>query len=635
MKLLKLTLHNFKGIADFVLEPNGADLNIHGKNAAGKTSLFDAESWLFFDKDSDGKQRNPKMTDNDGNSMGLDADVEAVLEIDGATVTLRKVQKEDWVKPRGKAHAEMKGHKVEYFVNEVPKSKRDYDTAVSNMIDEGLFKLLANPKHFNEGIKWPEKREILMALCPALTDADIIYGNPALQEIPSLIGNLVGNKRVDDLMAILKLKRGKVSSERKGIPERIDEAKRTLPAAYEGDIEAEITELKNTREEAERDKVKITTGGLLGGKKFELTKIENLITKEGFNQDGARDNKARSIQSQISDLKVAVHKSENKIKTSEQEIATLEGLNTQWRKDKDNLRIDYDAIKASVYSTESCSKCGQELPENQRQSEEEFNGVKSRNLEKIGAQGRAMKAQITEREDRIADHKEAIMQYEESKIGDLDDIRKLEEEIDNTDDVKIDTTTIDGLRKSRTDLELEIRNLEGKNADEVAKYNQIILEIDDELSEKNMILAAQTNAVKTRERIDSLGASEKVLAKELERIEGEIFQLEEFERAKINLLEGQINDKFKYAKFRMFKQQLNEGSTPTCETTLNGKAYDDLSNSEQINIGLDIINTLSKFYGVVAPIFVDNAEAVSDVLPTEGQQIRLYVSKPDKVLRIE
>ncbi|MFP3381455.1 hypothetical protein SB767_34615, partial [Bacillus sp. SIMBA_069] len=53
------------------------------------------------------------------------------------------------------------------------------------------------------------------------------------------------------------------------------------------------------------------------------------------------------------------------------------------------------------------------------------------------------------------------------------------------------------------------------------------------------------------------------------------------------------------------------------------------------NVGLDIINTLSEHYGITAPIFVDNAEAVTKMIDTSTQVISLIVSEKDKQLRVE
>ena len=60
-----------------------------------------------------------------------------------------------------------------------------------------------------------------------------------------------------------------------------------------------------------------------------------------------------------------------------------------------------------------------------------------------------------------------------------------------------------------------------------------------------------------------------------------------------------------------------------------------MSNSQEIKVGLDVIRTLSKHYGISTPIFVDNCESITELPPMDGQVIRLIVSAGDKELRIE
>ena len=57
--------------------------------------------------------------------------------------------------------------------------------------------------------------------------------------------------------------------------------------------------------------------------------------------------------------------------------------------------------------------------------------------------------------------------------------------------------------------------------------------------------------------------------------------------------------------------------------------------TKRINVGLDIINTLCEINEMCAPIVVDNAESVTNVMATVSQMICLVVSAEDKVLRIE
>ena len=101
------------------------------------------------------------------------------------------------------------------------------------------------------------------------------------------------------------------------------------------------------------------------------------------------------------------------------------------------------------------------------------------------------------------------------------------------------------------------------------------------------------------------------------------------------MLEEKINKKFMHATFRMFVENINGSLEETCDTTYNGVPYNSMNNGAKINIGLDICNTLSEYYGISLPCFVDNSEAVTSLTPTSAQQIKLFVSKGDKKLRIE
>lgn len=54
IKILRLTMDNFKGRRHMELDLNGGNLNVYGTNAAGKTTIFDAFTWLLFGKNSNG-----------------------------------------------------------------------------------------------------------------------------------------------------------------------------------------------------------------------------------------------------------------------------------------------------------------------------------------------------------------------------------------------------------------------------------------------------------------------------------------------------------------------------------------------------------------------------------------------------
>jgi hypothetical protein len=83
IRLQRLSLRDFQG-GTFTLDANGEDVSVFGDNAAGKTRLASAFSWLLFDKDSLGRSDfEIKNINAQGESEhGLEHSVEAVLEIE-------------------------------------------------------------------------------------------------------------------------------------------------------------------------------------------------------------------------------------------------------------------------------------------------------------------------------------------------------------------------------------------------------------------------------------------------------------------------------------------------------------------------------------------------------------------------
>jgi DNA repair exonuclease SbcCD ATPase subunit len=60
----RLSLLNFKGLREFQIEFNDSMTSVLGKNGSGKTTIFDAFTWLLFGKDSeDRKSFNIKTLD--------------------------------------------------------------------------------------------------------------------------------------------------------------------------------------------------------------------------------------------------------------------------------------------------------------------------------------------------------------------------------------------------------------------------------------------------------------------------------------------------------------------------------------------------------------------------------------------
>ena len=188
IKLMLLRLTNFKGFRSYTLEPGGLDEAIYGDNETGKTTLFDAFTWLLFGKDSLGRSDfGIKTLDTDGNPIpNIDHSVEAVLEIDGRLRTFTRTYREKYTKKKGTKEAELTGHETLYVIDDMPMKEMEYQGAIRSIMDEGVFKLLTSARWFNEQLSWQERRKVIMATKQVTWEA-ILAADANLAELPALV----------------------------------------------------------------------------------------------------------------------------------------------------------------------------------------------------------------------------------------------------------------------------------------------------------------------------------------------------------------------------------------------------------------------------------------------------------------
>jgi hypothetical protein len=122
-------------------------------------------------------------------------------------------------------------------------------------------------------------------------------------------------------------------------------------------------------------------------------------------------------------------------------------------------------------------------------------------------------------------------------------------------------------------------------------------------------------------------------AQKIANIEGDEYVMKDFTKAKIAEAEARINRLFSSVQFQLFDYTIEGNESETCIPFVDGVNFQSANTASQINAGLEIINVISKFYNVTAPIFIDRRESVNEITKTEAQIINLTVTK-SKVLTI-
>src|SRR5690625_2643054 len=644
IKLLNLKLTNFKGAKEFDLNASGGDLSAFGDNGTYKTTLFDAFIWVLFDTDSlnrSTRETGIKTLDENGEVIHkLNHEVEAVLSIDDKELTLRKVYSEKWTKKKGSITDSFTGHTTKYFINGVPSKKKEYDETTQGIVQEDIFKLLTSSSFFNEQVHWKDRRDLLLEVAGDVDDSDVIASNEVLAELEQALN---GNS-IEDHQKIIAAKRRDINKEIEKIPVRIDEIHRNLPditGLKEETIKESMAKLLDQTDKKHEQINSINNGSEVNELKKKISDIELQLSN-------VRNEHTQNEQEELFKLKTKFQEEQANLTILRSDISnekrSLEKVDN-WIKDNekamDELRGDYASENDKGFTGEHhCPTCSQSLSENQiEEAEANFNRNKSKALESINAKGIELKKDVEQLQADKEKHEKKIEKITDIGKKKASDIEKLEEKIkkseSNVKPIEENEQYIK-LNADKKALDEQIKQLEQSVSESVQKVQEEV----GALKEQQSVLQADLSKLKqheeSKERITELEKQEKTLAAEFEQLEKELHLTEEFTRTKVNMLTDNINGKFKYARFNLFKENINGGLEETCETKFEGVPYGaGLNNAARINIGLDIINTLSKHYGVQATIFVDNAESITQLIDVESQVISLVVSENDKQLRVE
>lgn len=638
MKLLRLTYKNFKAQSQSI-DLGGADVDVLGANAIGKTTAFDAFLWLLFGKDSKGAELSEDIKTKSQVDNGQEHEVEAELLLDdGNSIKLKRTFREMWTKKRGSATETFSGHTTDFFIDDVPKKKREYSDQINSLIDESRFKLLTDPMYFKNQLSWQDRRKILIEVCGDISDEEVFDSNDELADLPEKLAG----KSIEDYRKILQATRTKTNDELKKIPVRIDEAQRNLPdidGLVEGAIMVEVGSFKKQQADLNRQIIKIQEGGAAAVKQQKLAELnaKQIEIKTRYDQDVNKA--AMDQQRKVADLENKRSRSESSIEVLQKRIDSLQKIIETEASDIQQVRAEWFARNSQAFEdniTDTCPTCGQKLPadrvEDARQKAlEAFNLAKSDALTKINARGKSSKAKLEE-------HGAELERLHDSLSTEQEKIKAINTEIETAkaDQGELADYTTDPeylrIEAAKTNIAGEIKALETGNDDEVHKLQAQIKSIDLDISSRQEKLAAIKANTAGKARIEELKAEQKKMVAKFEDLEHSLYLTDLFIKTKVRMLDEKINSKFKIAQFRLFSDQVNGGLTECCDVLYDGVAR--MSNSQEIKVGLDIIRTLSKHYGISTPIFVDNCESITELPPMDGQVIRLIVSAEDKELRI-
>lgn len=649
----KLHLLNFKGMRDFTIEFNDDITTVSGGNGLGKTTIFDAFTWLLFGKDSqDRKAFDIKTYDTDGKTIErIPHEVSGLLVVDDEEINLCRKFNEKWTKRRGTSEEVFTGNEEERLYNDVPMSLKDWNEKINAICPEQVFKFITNPWYFSAQ-KTDIQRAMLFRMAGDVSDADIAKGN---KDFETLLAGITG-KTMDEYKREISAKKRRLKSDIEAIPERIDERKRDVSAlevdilgrkidfaALEKELEIKQNELAEVEAQitdvvkaynAKQD-ARMAKGRELAEVRSAMFDRETEIKMEVQRAAKADYEAQLELKAQVEQLNMKKARLEATIKSDTEEIDAC-------KRKRERLISEWQEINAETLSFNEndfvCPTCHRrfeidEVEAKQTEITERFNQRKAERIEDNNRRGKANKEQMDACNEDIAKCNSEIDTIN-AKIAEYKENPLFTKEI-----IVPDANPIIEADKKYKALLAKAKALQADIDNDTDKPDTEALEAQKHTIASNMdnLKASITNKAqieRNNARIAELEYELRTQSEELARLEGIEFTMQQFAKARVEAIEDKINDMFTITKFKMFDTQINGGEVETCEAVADGIPYSTQNNAMRFNMGIDIINAICKSEGITAPIFADNSESVNDIIPTASQLIRLVVTK-DKELIIK
>lgn len=644
MKLISLKMQNFKRIKEFTLHANGENLDIYGENSTGKSSIYSAFLWLLFGKDSSGyADYNIKPTDKQGNELHhLQTLVEGEFLIDNKPVKLCRAYNEKWSKKKGQEEQTMSGHETQYFIDDVPQKQILYKQYISVHIDEDIFKIITNPLYFNDEkqMPWKKRREILLSLVQNVDDAQLIEQSDQFKEIA------LRQNSIDETNKYISAKLRKVREDIDETQIRMKEVTSSMDQTLDADI------LKKEKQEYVLS---------LGDIENRMTNIAELIRESAEHQTkitvlkSKLENRAAELKRQQHD-KIAFTEAKGKLSHTETELRYAKEA---YANDKERLRNLQSSIekmlillqkKNEAYKTPYaepdennfvCPTCKQSLPEEdieakraeikaawlngKTQLKEECTFIVNEGKEKRAEEGR-LNTSIAELDLKVNNLK-TEMQALRLNLSELEIKEEMEPDI-----------------AADSKYQAILTELETLNAKVLPTFDEQMKELQEEKAAVNKKLSgvmeqiAVYNAeLKAKDRLVELKTKLKALVKEQATLEKQKLKIDEFLSYKCGILEIQLNEKFtrkvpETISWRLFEILVNGEIKDACECLIDGVSFGGANDAAKLNAGLAIIEVLCGVYSKTAPIFIDNAERVNNIIDIDTQMITLRVSKDNPLI---
>lgn len=629
IKILDIEMTNFMAYGYEKVSFN--DLTrIIGRNGVGKSTIANAYMWLLFDCDYDLTPKPVVRREENGVPVDGDIIVSATFDVDGKTVTMKKVQKRTHSKD-GRSYKDDN----KYFINDVPKTAKDFKGYLG--IDMDIVKMCCNINAFTAQ-KPAEMRKYLFTHTDSISDYDIAAGNEDLKEILPLLSDYT----LEEITAMNKTVISDTKKELSTYSGRIAEKELEIKQKQEMDVSALELQKNILLERLKENKDKQASNKELMDS---YDKDTNDILDMKFRLNDMVRKANEEIEKETKDIRGKIdHNAElvinltNGIQSNNREISFRKADNIKLNEEKERLSKAWQSVKSEQFDEKStvCPMCHRELP-NEKIKTLMYNFEKSKNerIKKIEDDGLRIKKDIEANNKRISDLEECNRDNAENKERLEKEIKQLE---NNLSEERRNVTGTDDYKKLESEISEKEKFLE--------KYNDISAlktmlagdetKIRSELAECEKLLM-QADTSDCEDRLETLRKEQREKSQKQADAERVLHLIDDLEKVKNSKLADAVNANFGIVKWKLFEIGKSGGYKSDCIPMVDGKSIlTTMSNKGNRIIGrIDICNSIQKMCGIRCPIWIDDVESLDEsnrekvIDMIESQKILLIVDNKD------
>lgn len=635
-------VENFKGLRVFDIEFDPVRTSVVGANGTGKTTLHDAYLWLLTGADSNGSSAFcVQPLDGDSRTIDhLNTAVSCVMSFDGEEYELKRTFEQKWTRRRGTKDDVLCGNTSGYFIDGVPMKAGEYSEAIAKMLcGADNFTLISSVYAF-ERLDTKVKRAKLIEMAGTIPDIMNETDYPRLWKYWQNV------KDVDSIRKTVAFKLQGLKEDKGRIPVKITENERDLPEGVDFD---------SIRNE-------------IAARKGEIEGIDATLQKKADGRNGAFSAvagltaQAKDVDAQIEDLLSSIRKQRGKVELDamseknkaysrvseiESKIRIAKNEATMLGRQKINLearlqtaREQWKTKNAETFREEAVSECPtchrpfseEEITSMRNELVKAFNESKTEVMKAIVANGNEIQSQLASVKSQIEAKNSEIAAME----SDLAEARKVLSEavakvnsvptVEQAAEASIEYGNLVRRKAEIRQAIAEATPTEGQDEIELRnRKERLSSEVESLLRE----LAKEDNIAKVAKRRAELEAEDARLSDEIAELDGVLYEIQRYSKARINIVEDMVSSRFKYVRWKMYEPNLtNDGEKEICECLVDGVPVSrNVNQAGRINAGIDIINALSSWLGLSVPLWIDGKESVTSLIDTDAQLITLQVAE--------